>query len=591
MVQATTEQLDPITLEVISSSFVAICNEMGTAMIKTAYSPIFSEGRDFSIAMFDPSCEMVAQGVGCPAQLGALQFTMEWCVKDIGIDNLYPDDVLLHNDVYRGGTHLPEFTMIKPIFVDDELLALTSIIAHHVDVGGKSPGGFPGDATDVFMEGFRLPPVKLFNRGEPDLNVWRIYLSNTRTPRNSYGDMNAMYASILLGERRLLELLDRYGLGTVNAVMEAIKDYSERRMREEIRAIPDGLYEYEEYMDDDGVSEDGPYTIKVSVLVDGDTLVADYTGSSPQVKGPINCPFGVTASATYNAILELTDPTITTNGGCFRPIKIIAPARSITNVEYPGAQYGGNTETHNRVLDAVMGALAQAIPERVTGTEGGTCVNVTYGGIHPETGEQYANYQWEGVGWGARATKDGNSVFVPPVGNSRVQGVEVNETRFPWVVEEYSLAQDSGGTGRWRGGLGTVRIMRCAASEIEVNGLADRHLIAPCGRFGGGPGGTSAYLVQRKGSTEWKTFPEEFGSKSESKFANCVLYEGDRIMIVSPGGGGYGNPTERDRSLILDDLKQGYISSHTAIEVYGLTPEEAEGVSRVNSKSDHREGM
>lgn len=578
-VKPTATRVDPITLGVVSSFFISICKEMGAVMVKTAYSPIFSEGRDFSTALFDPKLEMIAQGVGCPAQLGALQYTVEWCIKDIGLDNLFPGDVIFHNDVYRGGTHLPEFTMIKPIFASGELVALASNIAHHVDVGGKSPGGFPGDATDVFMEGFRLPPVKLFDRGKIDRNIWKIYLSNVRTPRNSYGDTNAMYSSMLIAERRIQELVQKYGLETLRACMEEIKDYSERRMREEIAAIPDGIYECSEYMDDDGVEEKGSYEIHVKVVVRGSTLVADYSGSSPQAKGPINCPFGVTASATYNALLELTDPTIPTNGGCFRPIYVVSPARTITNVEYPGAEYGGNTETHNRVLDAVMGALAQAIPLRVTGAEGGTCMNFTYGGIHPETGEQYANYQWEGVGWGGRSFADGYAVTVAPVGNSRVQGIEVNESRFPWIYEEYSLLADSGGPGRFRGGLGARKVMRVAAPEIETNGLADRHLIPPPGRFGGLPGGHSAYLVQFKGEQTWQTFKEAFRTKSESKFANCALHEGDRVLLITPGGGGYGGPGERDRKRVLEDVAQGYVSVSAAIEVYGLSRTEAEKAS------------
>lgn len=561
--------MDVITLEIIQGSLIALCNEMGDVMVRTAYSPIFSEGRDFSTALLDPGSEMVAQGVGCPAQLGALPYLVEWCVKDIGTGNLEPGDVILHNDVYRGGTHLPEFTMIRPIFVDGRLVGLAANIAHHVDVGGKSPGGFPGDATDVFMEGFRLPPVKLFQRGEPNVDIWRIYLSNVRTPHNSFGDLNAMHASLLVAERRLQALAARYGLGVVEAAFAHIKDYSERRMRAEIAAIPDGVYEGVDVMEDDGVSEDGPFEIRATVLVHGDEITVDFTGSSPQAKGPINCPFGVTASATYNALLQLTDPSIPTNAGCFRPIRLIAPPGTIVNVDYPGAQYGGNTETHNRIVDVIHSALAQAIPHRVAGAEGGTCCNLTYGGVHPGTGEAFANYQWEGVGWGARAAKDGNTTIVPPVGNSRIQSIEVVESRFPWLHEEYSLRTDSGGPGRFRGGLGSTRIMR-ALAPIEINGLADRFHTGPPGRFGGLPGGRAGYWLKRAGEEEWKPMTEAAGAKSPTKFANVLLNPGDQVMVQSPGGGGYGDPAQRDREAVLYDLEQGYISPEAAAKYYGL---------------------
>jgi len=563
------QEIDVVTMEIIQSGLVAMCREMGEVMVRTAYSPIFSEGRDFSTALFDDDCKMVAQGVGCPAQLGALPYLVEWCVRDIGLENIHPGDIILHNDVYRGGTHLPEFTMIRPIFIDDRLVGLATNVAHHVDVGGKSPGGFPGDATDVFMEGFRLPPVKLYSRGEPNRDIWRICLSNTRTPHNSFGDLHAMRSSLFVAERRLTELSERYGLDVLMHSFHEVKDYSERRMRAEIAEIPDGVYEYEDVMEDDGVSDDGPFVIHATVVVSEDDLIIDFGGSSSQAKGPINCPFGVTASACYNALLQLTDPTIPTNAGCFRPIRLIAPAGTVVNVDYPGAEYGGNTETHNRVLDVVQGALAEAIPERVPGTEGGTCTNLTYGGVDQRTGEQFANYQWEGEGWGARTTKDGNSVVVPPVGNSRIQSIEVLETRFPWLHETYGLREDSGGAGEFRGGLGSTRVMR-ATAEVEVNGLSDRFFNGPPGRFGGRPGGTAGYWLKRQGDDEWRSMTDAVGAKSPSKFANVTLAPGDQIMVQSPGGGGYGNPENRDYRAVERDLEQGYISERAAREVYAL---------------------
>jgi N-methylhydantoinase B/oxoprolinase/acetone carboxylase alpha subunit len=489
---------------------------------------------------------------------------------DYEINELEPGDVIFHNDPYRGGTHLPEFTMIRPIFYKDEVIAFAANIGHHVDVGGKSPGGFPGDATDIFQEGFRCPPVKLFIRDRENEEVWRIILSNVRTPKISRGDMLAMYKGLLLAERRISELIDKYGIDTVLACFKEIKDYSERRMRSEIDSIPDGCYEAEDFIDDDGVTDGGPYPVRVRVIIDGSDAMVDFTGTSRQVRGPMNCPFGVTASAVYNAFLHITDPTIPTNAGCFRPIKIIAPSGTIVNVDYPAAEFAGNTETHNRIFDVILLALSQSIPAKVAASEGSTCSNFTYGGINPETGETFANYQWDHCGWGARSDKDGVSVVNAPVGNSYLQPIEVNESRFPWIHQCFRLVTDSGGAGKYRGGLGSCRIMTVTAPMIRVSAIADRHKIGAFGLFGGGSGKPGAFLIKRRGEEHFKTFTEVFKTKSPSKFSDIVLHEGDTVLIMTPGGGGYGNPLDRDIEKVVEDVREGYVSIECAKEVYGV---------------------
>jgi N-methylhydantoinase B/oxoprolinase/acetone carboxylase alpha subunit len=559
--------LDIVTLEIIQSALVAACEEMSQSMMRTAYSPIFAEGRDFSIAIFDASGEMVAQGVGCPSQLGAMPMLVDWCLYDIGVDDISPGDVIMHNDVFRGGTHLPEFTMIRPIHVGGSLVGYAANLAHHVDIGGKSAGGFPGDATDIYQEGFRLPVVKLYQGDEPNRDIWRIYLSNTRTPVNSFGDLHAQYASLLLAQRRVQELVERYGRGTYEAALGEIKDYSERRMREEIRAIPDGIYEGVEVMEDDGVSSDGPFRILVKVVVHDDEMVVDYTGSDPQARGPINCPLGVTASGTYNGLLQLTDPAIPTNSGCFRPIRIIAEPGSIMNAIPPASSYGGQTETHNRIVDVLHDALIKAIPERVAAPTGSTCCNLTYGSFDAASGEYVANYQWDGIGWGGKDGRDGNSAIIAPGGNSWIQSVEVIENRFPWLVHHYGLRPDSGGAGRYRGGLGTVREMESTATQ-QLNGLSDRFVVPARGLAGGGDGATGEIVISRAGSAQWRTMPEDNGSLSPSKFAGVTVRAGDRLRISTPGGGGYGDPVTRDRGAVAADLRDGYVSETVARETY-----------------------
>jgi N-methylhydantoinase B len=559
-------EVDLVTLEIIQSALIAACKETSEAMMQTAYSPIFSEGKDFSIALFDVNGEMFAQGTGCPSQLGAMPMLVEWCIHDMGLENIEPGDVIMHNDAYRGGTHLPEFTMVRPLHVQDRLVGFAANIAHHVDIGGKSAGGFPGDATDVFMEGFRLPAVKLYKRGVPNRDVWRFYLQNTRLPRNAFGDLHAMYGSLILAQKRVSEVVERYGFNTYFTALDEIKDYSERRMREEIRQIPDGVYRGVEVMEDDGVSDLGPFEIRVTVVVNGDEMIVDYSDSAIQARGPINCPLGVTASGTYNGLLQLTDPSIPTNSGCFRPVRIITRPGTIMNVDFPGACYGGNTETHNRIVDVMHDALVHAIPHRVSAPTGSTCCNLTYGGLN-ESGEYYANYQWDGVGWGAGQGRDGNSAIVAPGGNSRIQSIEVIENRFPWIVESYGLRPDSGGPGEFRGGLGTVRVMT-AKAPMQINGLSDRFVVPAQGLAEGASAATGAFLIRRKGCSEWKTVPEDSGAKSLSKFADVPLSEGDSIMFCTPGGGGFGPPSQRDPTALEHDILNGYVTMKAAESVY-----------------------
>jgi N-methylhydantoinase B/oxoprolinase/acetone carboxylase alpha subunit len=348
-------------------------------------------------------------------------------------------------------------------------------------------------------------------------------------------------------------------------------DYSERWMRAEIKAIPDGVYEFTEHMEDDGVV-DAPVEFHVTVTVKGDELIVDWTGTDPQVRGPINATYGVTAGATYNAVFHLTDHHIPKNSGAYRPIRIIAPPGSAVNVVYPGPSVGGNTETHPKLADMVIAALAPALPDRVAAAEGGTACNFLFGGVHPKTGDYYANYHLEGGGWGAKAYDDGNDAIIVKNGNCRNTPVEIFETRFPLRVVEYSLIEGSGGAGRMRGGLGTRRVLRVQEGvEVTCNALFDRTKegFGAFGLDGGGKGGRGAILVKRKGESEFRTFKEVFGTVSPSKFTNIVLTGGDEVRIDSPGGGGYGDARERERGRVERDVFEGFITAEQASAVYG----------------------
>ena len=563
--------IDTVTLTVLGNAFVNICREMGVTMMRTAFSPIFNEGLDFSCVLFDRRGNMIGQAEFCPAQIAASLFIVRWTLEELGVEAFEPGDVVLHNDPYRGGAHIPEHSVIRPVFHDGELFGFVANVGHLAEIGGKAVGSFAADATEVFQEGLRIPPVKIVKRDENDMELWRLIMANHRTPRNTWGDLNAQIGSLRVAERRVLELLDRHGREFVEQAAEELMDYSERWMRAEISAIPDGVYEFTERMEDDGVL-DQPVTFHVTVTVNGDELVVDWTGTQAQVRGPINATYGVTAGATYNAIFHLTDMGIPKNSGAYRPIRIIAPPGSAVNVVYPGPSVGGNTETHPKLADMVVAALAPALPDRVAAAEGGTACNFLFGGVHPRTGDFYANYHLEGGGWGAKSYDDGNDAIVVKNGNCRNTPVEIFETRYPLRVLEYALIADSGGPGRMRGGLGTRRVLRVErGAEVTANALFDRTKpgFGAYGLDGGRPGGPAAILVRRAGDDRFRTFSEVYGTVSPSKFTNIVLTEGDEVLIASPGGGGYGDPRERDPGRLADDVAQGFVSEAAARAIYG----------------------
>jgi N-methylhydantoinase B/oxoprolinase/acetone carboxylase alpha subunit len=568
--RAPATDVDQITLQVVNNYLVTTAREMGIAMRNTSYSPLFNEGLDFSCAIFDAGGEMIAQAEFCPAHLGAIIYVVEWTILEIGPENFQPGDVIFHNDPFRGGCHLPEYCVIKPVFHEGELIAFTACIGHMTEVGGKVPGGFAGDATEVFQEGLRIPPLKIVEGGEDVEAVWNIIMANVRTPRMSYGDLKSMIGSLYVGERRILELIEKHGVGRFRVLGEAIKDYSERRMRAEIAEMPDGTYDFEDIViDNDGVTEE-PARLRVSVRITGDTMTVDYTGSDRQRLGPVNCTYGVTASATYNALLHLTDHSIPSNHGCYRPVRIIAPYGTIVNVAYPAASVGGNSEIHPHLVMAIYGALAPALPDRVSAHDGGTSALVAIGGHHPDTGDIFANLTNEGCGWGGRATKDGNNALCIPNGNCALQPVEILETRYPVLYEALAIQEGSAGAGRNRGGLGYYRQFKVLSDYLRVSCFIEKDKTRPWGLFGGQPGRNSAMLVRHDDADEWSTFTESFGVACNGKFSDVYLRRNDHVRIVTSGGGGYGDPLERDLDRIAEDVLQGFIGRAQVAEEYGV---------------------
>ncbi len=573
--------LDNMTLNLVNNYMVNTCREMGLAMMRTAYSPIFNEGLDFSTVMFNARGELVSQADFVPSMVGAIVFAARWTIQERGWDYFQPGDVIIHNDPYRGGCHIPEHMFIKPVFYDGELFGFVANYAHITEIGGMAVGGFAADATDIHQEGLRIPPIKIVDRGRLVDDVWKLIMTNHRTPKTTWGDFHAMIGSLTVAENRLKLLLDRMGADTVRQAQDQLIEYAEKFMRAEISALPDGEYEYFDYIEDDGVIPDKSYKINAKVVIDGDEVIVDFTGSDAQAAGAINCTYGVTASATYNALLQVTDATIPRNVGCYRPIQLIAPPGTVVNVSYPGPEVGGNSEIHGRIVDLLLACLSGAIPNRVAAATGGGSLNFLFGGIHPQTRRFYAGYFFDGVGQGGNAVGDGHPMRDELGGNCPAVPIEVFETKYPFLTLDRSLQADSGGPGEHRGGDGARRCWRVTATEMLVSSVMDRLKTRPYGLFGGLSGAAGGLYVRRKGEPEFKTFVEAFGTASPGKFTGITVKEGDEICILAPGGGGYGSPFRRPTEQVLEDVREGLVSIESARREYGVDIGEVDGELRV----------
>ena len=563
---------DMVMMNILDSTMVSICREMGILLMKTSYSTIFNEGLDFTCALADAKGDMIACAEFCPTMIGGMPLLIKTCFQEIPHEDIHEGDVILHNDPYRGGLHCPEHTFFKPFFMDGELLGFAVCIGHVAEIGGMVPGAFCGEATEIFHEGMRVPPVKIKKAGRDVDEVWKLLLANTRTPRQNYGDLRAMIGSVDLGVDRIGQIVAKYGRKVFKDTCEDLMDYAERRMRAELASFPDGKYSFEDVIENDGI-ENKPYTVAIDLHINGDELVADYDRSSPQARGPINATLGVATGAVYNGMLHVTDPSIPKNSGCFRPIRVVAPPGKVINVDYPGPLVAGNTETHPRLANITIGAMSHCAPERAMASESCTGTNFVFGGQHPDHDEYFACYDIMSGGWGGRQGHDGNDCVIAINGNCRFNPTEVFETRFPLMVEDCAMDTDSGGAGEFRGGLGYTRTLRITEVTITGSQCSDRHEVKPFPLFGGQPGGNGATLIQKAGSDAWQTVVDLHHKVSTSKYANVRFEPGDRIRLKTPGGGGYGDPAKRDPARIAEDVAEGYVSRDAAQTCYGWQPE------------------
>jgi N-methylhydantoinase B/oxoprolinase/acetone carboxylase alpha subunit len=518
-------KFDPIELELFKNLFTSITEEMAAVLQRTALSPNIKERRDFSCALFTRLGETFAQGSHIPVHLGAMPLSVQAALQSVDFAS---GDVVILNDPYKGGTHLPDITCIQPYFVDQNLCFFVANRAHHSDVGGITPGSMPL-ATEIFQEGIIIPPLKLYRRGRLNEEVLNLFLANVRTPEERRGDILAQVAANARGAKRLSEMLAGYGLEKLTLYADQIQDYTEEILKKTIEMIPDGIYQFEDYLDDDGVS-DQPVKISVKLTVKGEEAWVDFSGSSPQVEGSVNANFAVTFSAVLYVFRSLVEEDIPFNTGLMRPIHIIAPEGSVVNASFPSALAGGNVETSQRIVDVLLGALAQALPGKIPAASQGTMNNIAFGGYNPWRKANFAYYETIGGGLGASAETAGLSGVHSHMTNSLNTPIEALENYLPIKITRYALKKDSGGKGKNRGGDGLIREYQFLV-PANLTIISDRRKSAPYGLAGGEPGKKGMNLLIRG---KKQTI---LGSK-----VNLKVKAGDVLRIETPGGGGYGSP-------------------------------------------------
>ncbi len=535
---------DRIALDVIGNALLAVAEEMGVVLIKSSYSSNIKERRDCSTALFDARGHLIAQAEHIPMHLGSLSGIVAEVLKRYPPESLRPGDVFISNDPFAGGgSHLPDITLASPVFEDGRgpLVGFVANIAHHADGGPDRP-------RTIWDEGLRIPPIKLAEAGRVRDDVMELLLLNFRLPEQRRGDLRAQLAANRVGEERLQALVKRYGRATCLAAMEALLDYSERRVRAAIRALPPGVYRFADVVDDDGVGQD-PIPVRVAVAVEGDGVHLDFTGTGPQCAGDINVVEGALLATVYYALKAALDPDLPPNGGFHRAIRVTSPPGCLVNA-LPPAAMNWRTQTCQRIADVIFGALAPVLPDRVLAAGNGANTALEFSGTDPRTGRPYVYLETLGGGSGAHAHGDGLDGVQVHITNTSNLPTECLELEYPLLVEEYALVAGSGGPGRYRGGLGIRRTIRVRAHTARVMAHMDRVRVAPWGLFGGGPGGRGR-LVLDPGTPEARDLP--------SKAYGLYLRPGQAVLVETPGAGGYGPAAERDPARVAEDAAEGKI--------------------------------
>ena len=559
MCRSASATIDPILIEVIRSALYSVADEMVAALVRTAYSTNIKDRRDCSAAVYTPAGDVVAQSeIATPLHLGVMSAVVDSVLKTLPLDHWQPGDDIMMNTPYPAGPgHLNDITVVSPVFHQGEIVALVANMSHHVDVGGFAPGSMPVGVHEIYQEGLQIPPVKIVKQNVVDEELLSFFLANIRTKSEGRGDLMAQIAGNNVGERRLQELFQRYDAETLTRVMQAIMDYSEQRVRAGIREIPDGVYTFEDFLEFNDAKET-LIPIRVSITVAADEITLDFSGTASQVRGSLNCRRPTVEACAYYVIKCLVDPGLPPNSGAHRPIRVIVPEGSLLHARFPASTVHSNIVTTQRIVDVITGALLQAVPERLTAACSGTENMVIIGGLNPRTGHWFNYTETYGGGQGAFHDRDGMSGVHTHMTNTRNAPVEVIEASYPITVERYGLVPNSEGAGKYRGGLGMERRVTVHA-DATLTISSDRHRTHPWGVDGGLHAANSRVKIVKE-SGETIDLPGKI---------TCDIQSGDQLTTVTPGGGGWGDPTERSRQALHRDLRERMVSLERALAVYG----------------------
>ena len=548
---------DPFALELIKNALVALADEMALTVYRTARSFVVKEALDFSTALFLADGQLIAQGTCLPFHLGAMPFAVRSVTRAYK-DRILPGDLYITNDPYDGSTHLPDIVLVKPIFHEDRLFGFSVALAHMTDIGGRIPGGNASDSTEIYQEGLRIPPSRLWRQGEPDESMFRLIERNVRVPDKVLGDIRSLIAACVVGEREMIKLAVRYGANQFEQYCRDLLDYTERFTRAEIAKLPKGTWHFVDHLDGDGVDPD-PIRIEASVTIREDNMTIDLTGSSPQVRGAINCVYPFTLSTALACVRSIVDLSIPNNAGYFRPIEVIAPEGSVVNPLPPSA-VAARGITGIRIADAIFGALAQAVPDVLPACgSNAPDVGISFGGLD-EKGEACVYLEFLLASWGGGPDRDGMDACTGTLVNYSNAPAEMIEADQPIAVECYAMVPDSGGPGRFRGGLALERHLRFKSNNATLQIRSDRRDFPPYGLEGGKSGAPSNVEIMRSNGVE---------EACRAKFLTTVNH-GDLLRVRLAGGGGHGNPFLRDMAAVLEDVIEEKMSIDHAKAAYGV---------------------
>lgn len=545
--------IDPVTLAVLKGRFEGIADEMDATLYRSAFNPIIAEARDACHGLYHAQTgDTLVQGTkGLPIFVGAMSFAVRAVIDKVAREGgLAEGDTFIFNDPYEGGTHLNDFRLVRPIFHEGHLFCWLASVGHWLDIGGNVPGGYNPKATEIFQEGVRIPPVRLVTAGHMNPDILDILAANSRLPTSNWGDLNGQLNALDLGERRLRQLLDEVGAETITAAFTAFSDRAEALMREAVRALPDGRYSFSDVLDNDGIVDE-PLTIALDLTVSGDTMELDFSRSSPPAAGPINISYSTSVAACYVALKHVF-LDVPANAGCLRPIRFVIPDTTLLGAVAP-KPVAGYTETILRLIGVIWGALGRADPRLAVGAPFGTINALSIAGYHPD-GSRFVMFSFFGGGLGGTRESDGLSHANNPISTATIPPVEILEAAYPVLFTRWALRPDSAGRGTHRGGLGSVYEIE-ALADADVFLLGERGRVPPFGVLGGGPAALNRFAWQ--GEDGWEEPP------MASKVTDVKLKVGRRVRLETPGGGGWGDPAERDPDAAARDVRLGYVTVGT----------------------------